>query len=82
MEQQIIAIRDKALEAFMRPFFAPAIQAAVRSFQDEVQRPESEMAKHPGDYSLWHFGTFNDSNGAFALFETPKLIVEAAHVSK
>lgn len=82
MEQQIIAIRDKALEAFMRPFFAPAIQAAVRSFQDEVQRDGSEMAKHPSDYSLWHFGSFNDNTGAFNIKERPELIVEAANVQK
>lgn len=80
MLYQIIAIRDKALGAFMRPFMAPAIPAAVRSFTDEVKRTDSEMAKHPGDYSLWHFGQFDDNTGQFQLLETPNLILEAANV--
>lgn len=82
MEYQIVAIRDKALEAFMRPFFAAAVAAAVRDFQDAMKDTQVPMHKHPEHYSLWHFGSFNDANGQFTTFETPKLIVEGNNVSQ
>lgn len=82
MIYEIVAIRDKALEAFMRPFFTPAINAAVRDFQDSVRDTQIPMHKHPEHYSLWHLGRFDDATGNIQPFETPKLIVEAAHVSQ
>lgn len=56
----VFAIRDRQLDAFMTPFFAPSRGAAVRSFIDEVKRDGSPMSQHPEDYSLHLIGTFDD----------------------
>lgn len=82
MIYQIVSIRDKALEAFMRPFFTPAVNAAVRDFQDSIKDTQIPMHKHPEHYSLWHLGEFDDSTGLLRSFETPKLILEGHHVSQ
>lgn len=65
----VIAVRDRQLNSFMRPFVAQTIGQAIRSFRDEVNRTESELNKHPEDYELYILGTFDDDNGA--LHQTP-----------
>lgn len=71
MEHQVVAVKDRALDTFMRPFFTPALGAAIRSFQDEINRTESEMNKHPDDYDLYHLGHWDDASGAFQSFQQP-----------
>ncbi|UOF79018.1 DNA binding protein vP5 [Microviridae sp.] len=75
-----IAVFDVAVDAFNRPFFSPSIGAAVRSFQDEVNRSESEMRKHPKDYDLYHVGVFDDQSGRFEPFERPEKIASGSNV--
>lgn len=60
----LVSVLDLATETFARPFVVHHPRQAVRSFSDEVNNPESEIAKHAEDYELWSIGTFDDSNGA------------------
>lgn len=62
---QIFAIKDQAIDAFDRPFFAPAIGLAVRMFGDEIENEQSPMHKHPGDFTLHHLGAFDERSGEF-----------------
>ena len=50
----VVAVRDRAIDAFGRPFFVPTIGVALRSFHDEMNRqaPDNAMAAHPEDYDL------------------------------
>lgn len=82
MRLYVVAVKDRALDAYMRPFFVPALNAAVRSFQDEINRPESEMFKHPDDYDLYHLSIFDDVTGAFELFDTPQQLALGKHFHK
>jgi len=61
----IVAVKDRAVDAYNRPFYVPTIGAAIRSFTDEVNRNESEMNAHPEDYDLYDMGTFDDQTGTF-----------------
>jgi hypothetical protein len=61
----IVAVKDRAVDAYNRPFYVPTIGAAIRSFTDEVNRTESEMHSHPEDYDLYDMGTFCDQTGTF-----------------
>lgn len=74
MEKVVCAVRDSALAAFMNPFCSPSTGGAVRAFSDEVNRPESEMGKHPEDYELWNLGFFDESTGKFDCPGGPVLI--------
>lgn len=60
---KIYAIRDRALDAFNRPFFLPADGAAIRAFQDEINNKESELSKHPDDYDLYTIGMYDENRG-------------------
>ena len=62
MKHTICSIYDSATEAYMRPFTAQSPAQAVRMFTDEVQRPDSDIGKHPQDYSLFIIGEFFDHN--------------------
>jgi len=63
MDHIIVAVHDRQLKAFLRPFVANTIGQAVRSFSDEVNRAGSDLNAHPEDYTLWQLGTFNDHDG-------------------
>jgi hypothetical protein len=76
MKMLVCTIRDRAAEAYGRPFFLPATGVAIRSFQDEVNRnaPDNQVFAHPDDFDLYELGIFDDFDGKFALHETPKLL--------
>lgn len=77
----VVAVRDSALDAFLRPFFVPALGMATRSFADEVNRREGDMAKHPDDYELYQLGWFDESSGVFQSLEKPNLLVRGKDVA-
>lgn len=74
MKLEIVAVKDRALDAFGRPFYVQTIGQAIRSFQDEVNNKESEIHKHPEDYDLYHLGTWNDDTGQFTNNQPPMQI--------
>lgn len=76
---QIVAVRDRAADAFGRPVFAHTVGQAIRSFQDEINRvaPDNEMNKHPSDFDLWHLGEFEDNSGKLLQTEPKQLAIGA-----
>ena len=75
-------IYDTAAEAYMRPFFVPAVGQAMRAFSDEINNPQSELHKHPEDYSIWHMGTYNDVTGEMVSSEKPVHLASAVALIK
>jgi len=61
----IVSVKDRAVDAYGRPFVVPTTGAAVRSFTDEVNNKDSEMNRHSVDYDLYDMGTFCDQTGTF-----------------
>lgn len=61
----MVAIKDRALDAFMRPFFAQTTGQAIRMFNDEINNSDSPMFKHPEDYDLYYLGIWDDKTGMF-----------------
>ena len=78
MMQVIVSVKDTAAQAFGRPVFVPTVSVAVRSFRDEVNRPDSkeDMAQHPEDFELYELGSFDDSTGLIQVIE-PRLVARA-----
>lgn len=76
MIHAVCSVFDKAAECFGRPVVMAAVGLAVRSFSDEVNRADREnpVYLHPDDYTLYHLGWFDDSDGKFDLFPTPTRI--------
>jgi hypothetical protein len=73
----IVAIKDRAADAFMRPFFVPTANMAIRSFMDEVNRDaaDNQMFVHPDDFDLYEIGLFDDSTGRITSYDDMKLLI-------
>lgn len=80
--QKVCAVRDSAMEAFLRPFFVPTTNMAARSFVDEVNRnaEDNAMYKHPDDYTLYCLGEFDEETGIFT--NDAQVIMRAKDVKK
>lgn len=80
MRSFVCAVYDMAIAAYMPPFVAPALGAAVRSFQDEVNRGgDSVMSKHPKDYRLYHVAMFDSDSGEFEQLK-PVIIADGSQM--
>lgn len=66
----LYAINDEASKAFFNPFVARTHEEAIRSFGDNVKNPESNLAKHPKDFALYHIGFFDQVQGLIESTET------------
>jgi len=79
MLQMCFAVYDKQAMAFGRPFFFPTRGMAIRTFMDEVNRPDenSLIYKHPADFALFYIGEFNDSDGYFTPSKNPEPVAQA-----
>ena len=77
MKMIVCSIKDRAADAYGRPFYVPAVGVAIRSFQDEVNRAadDSQIYQHPDDFDLFDLGVFDDSTGLFDLHSTPVLLM-------
>lgn len=73
----IVAVKDRAADAFMRPFFVPTPAMAVRSFMDEVQREavDNQLFHHSDDFDLYEIGIFDDSTGRITSHEDMKVLM-------
>ena len=73
----IVAVKDRAADAFMRPFFVPTPNMAIRSFMDEVNRDSSDnqLFVHPDDFDLYEIGIFDDSTGRITSYEDMKVLM-------
>ncbi len=61
MQQFMFVIYDSKANAFMTPWFLTTEQLAIRAFGDLANDPESNVFRHPDDYTLFTIGTFNDA---------------------
>ena len=77
MKYVMFSCYDSKVEAFMRPWTAQTEGQAIRMFQDELEQPNTEINKHPEDYSLFKIGEFHDHDGTVTP-ETPAKCVTTA----
>lgn len=78
MKLVIVAIKDRAIDAFGTPFFVAHLGGALRSFSDEVNRRDPEgknqLAAHPEDFDLYEIGVYDDASAKFELLERPRQV--------
>jgi len=61
MKHEMFSIFDVKAQAYLPPFVLPSEAMAIRVFGDCVNSNDHQFAKHPGDYTLFKLGTFDDS---------------------
>lgn len=70
MKINMYTVFDSAVKAFVQPFFQITDGAAVRLFQDQVNNSDSNISKHPDQFTLFRVGSYDDSS-ALLIPETP-----------
>lgn len=58
----VFAIYDAAAEAHLPPMFFPTKGMAIRSFADAVNAEDSAFCRHAADYTLFHIGSYSESD--------------------
>lgn len=72
MKLKILAIHDSKSEMFGRPFFVRAYGEGERMFIDVVNDGKSDYSKHPGDFTLFEVGEFDDVSGTVIPLPAPR----------
>lgn len=60
---KLFAVKDNASGVYDGPVPAQTEGIAMRNFTDMCNNPDTAIAKHPEDFSLWCVGTWNDATG-------------------
>lgn len=69
---QVFSIYDSKAQAFLPPFFLPKESVAIRVFSSAASDPEHAFGAFPGDYTLFHIGSFDDDNAKIETKATPR----------
>lgn len=77
MVHGMYAVRDRAADAFIPPFFLPTDGMAIREFLQAAKDQNSKFFQHPTDFSLYKLGSFDDSNGMVRPLVEPLYLVNA-----
>lgn len=77
---QAFSVYDEKAQSYNLPFFYPQINLAVRALTDSLQNPDSIVARHPEDFTLYHIGTFNDLTGKMESFVEPRPVCRATEI--
>ena len=65
MKHKIFTIHDVKADAYFPPFYLPNKSMAIRQFGDMVNDENSQISKHPADYTLFELGEWDDNNADF-----------------
>jgi len=60
---KMFTVFDIKADIYQTPFYALTDHAAVRTFADAVNAPESPFNKHPEDYCIFAIADFDDRTG-------------------
>lgn len=60
---RIYSVYDNKALQYHTPFFTHTDGSALRSFAELFNDANTTVGRHPGDYSLWFLGVYDDSNG-------------------
>lgn len=67
MIHQVCAVYDSKARCFFPPFYVSHLDVARRTFADVARNPEHQIGRNPGDFTLFHLGTFDDDSGRIEL---------------
>lgn len=68
---KVFAIYDSAIQAWKPPMFCRAKGEMMRWWMEMVQNVQTDLGKHPADYTLFELGTWEDDKNKFDLYKAP-----------
>ena len=57
-----------------------SVGQALRSFSDEANRDEGNIAKHPEDYTMFHVGNWDERSGKIDVLVASVVVAKAIHL--
>ncbi len=66
---KMFTVYDSKAEVYLPPFCFKAKGEALRAFTGSANQPDHPVANHPGDYTLFEIGAYDDSTGFSAPLE-------------
>lgn len=79
MKKLVCALRDDVAELYMAPVFVPTLATLYRDLR-EAARPgqDNPIAKHPGDFTVYQLGTYDDESGRLDVLSSPHRLASCA----
>lgn len=74
MKLEIFSVFDKAVQAYVQPFYARSKGEALRMFTEAVNDEKNNLHKHAGDYSLYYLGQWDDGGAGFAPVDPVRIL--------
>lgn len=63
---EVFSVYDKAVNAYMQPFYARSKGEAIRSFTELVNDKSTNPGKYPTDFDLMYLGQYDDNSALFS----------------
>lgn len=82
MRMFMFAVRDRAVQAFIVPFFLPSVEVARREFVYCANDPGHAFCRHKEDYSLYCLGEFESDTGELLVSKEPEFVCSAVSVQQ
>jgi len=67
MKIAMYSVYDSKTNVFAQPNFLINRGAALRAWADACNDPQSNISKHPGDYTIFEIGTWDDETGTIEM---------------
>lgn len=74
MKTLIFSVYDKAVGAFLPPFYVRSRGEALRSFSEACNDGKHNFNRHAADYSLMFLGYFDDTSGMFSTADPTRIV--------
>ena len=75
MKIELYTIYDSKTGVYNKPFYQLNDDVCRRTCSDLLSS-ETDVAKHPEDFSLFHLGSYNDETAQFDLLATPRIVLK------
>lgn len=69
MVLKIFSVYDSKVEAYTIPQFFDSTGRALRALMNELDQPQSAMAKYPADFTLFEIGEYDDKKCEIKMYE-------------
>lgn len=76
MKVMMFSVLDAAVSTYGNPFMARSKQEAIRVLTDAAKEADSQLSRHPSDFSLFYVGDFDLSLGLLVARDAPEKIVD------
>lgn len=80
MKLKLFAVHDSKVNAYMNPFVARAAGEAMRSFENAVRDPNSQISQFPADFTLFEIGLYDEETAEVRPLEAKLALCNALEI--